>query len=199
MFLARSLRRFSVLTTKQLIITGCANRDSELLSDLNRLVLSRQGKFLDSQFMKCWGNSTLMALVDIPDCQVEDFKGEVESAGYEFSIMDSIKHTAVAEGYNVLLKIQAVDTAGITYQVTQELSELGVAIRGLNTETVAAPMGGMTLFRMDFTLCAPISVGLAEIQERLRQLESELDMDFEVVRGESPGRVTDSTGVQVNV
>jgi glycine cleavage system regulatory protein len=88
----------------------------------------------------------------------------------------------------VRLQLVGADHPGIVREISRALHEHGVNIEELNTECVAAPMSGETLFRASAKLRLPGGLTIDELRARLEDLAHSLMVDLQLVeRREEPG------------
>jgi glycine cleavage system transcriptional repressor len=75
-----------------------------------------------------------------------------------------------------------MDHPGVVHRLTTVLSELGINIESMETETYAAPDSGTPIFRMDAELAIPASVNISKLRSQLEEMERQENIDIDLRR-----------------
>jgi glycine cleavage system transcriptional repressor len=143
------------------------------------------------------------------DCNIEDSKMAVLSGEFVFMVLisgDSSQILSMAEhrqnlasqtGLEVYVrkpgehkKIQAslpyrftascMDHPGVVHRLSTILSELGINIDSMETETYAAPASGTPIFRMEAHLAIPAGVNIKQLRLQLDEIERQENIDIDL-------------------
>ena len=73
-----------------------------------------------------------------------------------------------------------MDHPGVVHRLSTILSDLGINIESMETETYAAPDSGTPIFRMEAQLSIPPTVNISKLREQLQEIELQenIDIDF---------------------
>jgi len=81
------------------------------------------------------------------------------------------------------LTASAMDHPGIVYKISGVLSELGVNIESMETQTYPAPESGAPLFRLDAEIAVPARVNIAELRDLFANIQESENIDIELHAG----------------
>ena len=73
-----------------------------------------------------------------------------------------------------------MDHPGVVHRLSTILSELGINIESMETETYAAPDSGTPIFRMEAHLSVPASVNISRLRTQLDEIEVQENIDIDL-------------------
>jgi glycine cleavage system transcriptional repressor len=73
-----------------------------------------------------------------------------------------------------------MDHPGVVHRLTTVLSELGINIESMETETYAAPDSGTPIFRMEAELAIPAQVNIKQLRTQLDEMERQENIDIDL-------------------
>jgi glycine cleavage system transcriptional repressor len=77
-------------------------------------------------------------------------------------------------------KASCMDHPGVVHRLSTILSDLGINIESMETETYAAPDSGTPIFRMEAELSIPATVGLKQLRAQLDEIEKQENIDIDL-------------------
>ena len=75
-----------------------------------------------------------------------------------------------------------MDHPGVVHKLSTVLSDLGINIESMETETYAAPDSGTPIFRMEAELSIPATVNISRLRSQLDQIEAQENIDIDLRR-----------------
>jgi glycine cleavage system transcriptional repressor len=149
------------------------------------LLLARRGNVETSRMARLGGEFAVLMLVSMP---AEQFAG----LGHDLE-------TLIAEGYRVTtthaeqtyaeahpgwrpfrIEVQGADHEGIIHQVAHYLSQQGISIESMESETTAAPVSGSPLFTMSADVVVPPGLADRDWPQGLEQVASQMNLEIRV-------------------
>ncbi|WP_338133055.1 glycine cleavage system protein R [Photobacterium phosphoreum] len=166
---------------KQLIVTIIGKDKPGLVEQLSDTVYLHHANWVSSSLSQLGGQfagiiqmevankhfvSLRQALTDIEALQIHIVEDQIQTAT-----------PYVAQQ----LTVTGNDRCGIVKEVTQHLTQLGINIAKLKTETHSAPNWGYPIFVAEFQLHTPTEINQNMIQQQLEQLADDLTIDIETL------------------
>ncbi|KDM91903.1 glycine cleavage system protein R [Photobacterium galatheae] len=168
---------------KHLVITVIGQDRPGLVGALSDTVYQHQGNWLGSSMSKLAGQFAGILQVDVPEGSVKSLRQAMSKLdGLNIHIAED-SHTSPAPKQLQTLTVTGNDRPGIVKEVTTRLSELGINIYKLKTDTHSAPNWGYPIFTAWFELEIPASLSVATVQQQLESLADDLTIDFEEPEG----------------
>ncbi len=78
------------------------------------------------------------------------------------------------------LVASCMDHPGVVHRLSTALSELGINIESMETDTYDAPVSGTPIFRMDAMISIPASLSINSLREQLSEIEREENIDIDL-------------------
>lgn len=131
-----------------------------IVESVTRLFLARDGNVETSRMARLGGEFAMLMLVSLPDDQAAALeKGVEELAGQGYKVtlsLTSRPHGEARPGWlPYQVEVESADHEGIIHQVARYLSERGINIESMETETSPAPLSGSPLFSMTAQVAVP--------------------------------------------
>lgn len=162
-----------------------------IVDEVTGLLLDRKGNVEASRMARLGGEFAVLMLVSMPDEQLSGLDKALEAlAGQGYKVTTTPAHRTVAEARSGWLayriEVLGADHEGIIHEVAHSLSEHGISIESVESETVAAPVSGSPLFAMAASVIVPPALSEEDWQAGLREVGSRMNVDIEV--SPMPGR-----------
>lgn len=157
-----------------------------IVEELTGLLLERGGNVETSRMARLGGEFAVLMLVTIPEDRFEGLEAALApltDRGYRVTTAptDRARLAGLAGWLAFRIAVHGADHEGIIHRVAQELSQQGISIESMETETAPAPFGGVPLFNMTARVAVPPalagrdwSAGLREAADRMN-LEATVD------------------------
>jgi len=85
-----------------------------------------------------------------------------------------------ADYYVKSLHLEGLDQAGIVYKVSRFLADNDINITSLNSEVKFSPESGAAIYYLSLSVEIPQNISLQTVEQRLNQIEDELNVDITV-------------------
>jgi glycine cleavage system transcriptional repressor len=150
-----------------------------IVDNVTRLLLDHGGNVETSRMARLGGEFAILMLVSMPAEQLAGLDKDLEGLtvqGYKVTITPSPQTSAQAHPgwlpYRV--EVHGADHEGIIQEVAHYLSQRGINIESMDSETTPAPISGVPLFAMTAYIVVPPSlsgqgweVGLEDLAGRM--------------------------------
>lgn len=166
---------------KQLIVTIIGKDKPGLVEQLSDTVYFNHANWLSSSLSQLGGQFAGIVQIDVADEYLFSLRQALaDIEALHIHIVED--HTQTVTTYVAQqLTVTGNDRRGIVKQVTRHLTQLGVNIAKLKTETQSAPNWGYPIFIAEFQLQTPHEISAAMIQQQLEQLADDLTIDIETL------------------
>ena len=150
-----------------------------IVERMTGLLLDRGGNVETSRMARLGGEFAILMLVTLPEDRLEELNTDLTALtaqGYKVTTTPTDRTYAQAHSgwLPYRIEVEGADHEGIIHEVARYLSERGVNIESVDSETTSAPTTGSPLFAMTAQIVVPPSLaeqgweaGLAEIGDRL--------------------------------
>jgi glycine cleavage system transcriptional repressor len=123
-------------------------------------------------------------LVSMPENQLvsldEDLKSLVVD-GYKVTTTTSERTAAAQAGWRVYeIEVEGADNEGIIHEVAHYLSECGINIESVDSETTLAPVSGSPLFAMTARVAVPPTFAGRGWATELEEIGSRMNLEIRV-------------------
>jgi glycine cleavage system transcriptional repressor len=161
-----------------------------IVDELTRLLLERGGNVETSRMARLGGEFAMLMLVSMPSGRFAGLDEGLEvltAQGYKVTTSQAERTDAEAPpGWlPYRIEVRGADHEGIIHEVAHYLSQRGISIESVESESTPAPTSGSPLFSMSAEVVVPPSesgtgweAGLEEIGGRLN-----LDITVSALRG----------------
>lgn len=156
-----------------------------IVEEVTRVMLELGGNVETSRMARLGGEFSILMLVSLPKEQVDQIQTKVEALknqGYKVTTSETPQTHAERHPGWLPYKIQVLgaDHEGVVHEIAHYLSEHGINIESMETQTSQAPFGGTPLFSMSALIAVPPDVAPKNWVEELIRIGQELNVDVNV-------------------
>ncbi|AGA31225.1 glycine cleavage system protein R [Singulisphaera acidiphila] len=156
-----------------------------IVHEVTGLLLARGGNVTTSRMVRLGGEFAVLMLVSLPS---EPFDGldvdlaSLTAQGYKITTtVAEHPHAEVPPGWlPYRIEVQGADHEGIIHEVSQYLSQNGVNIESIDSETTPAPTTGSPLFAMTAHVVIPPSLSVPDWEAGLEKIGVRLNVEIDV-------------------
>jgi glycine cleavage system transcriptional repressor len=155
-----------------------------IVEEVTKAVLELGGNVETSRMARLRGEFSALMLISLPaerrdalDSALDYLTGQ----GYEISTTvahDTVDPHAGWRAYHV--EVEGADHEGIIHEIASGLSQAGISIETMDTETVQASVSGTSLFTMKALVVVPPTLSEAEWVRALDEAAREANVDVTV-------------------
>lgn len=155
-----------------------------LVEKISQFIMLRKCNIEDSKMAVFQGEFALILLLS----------GEAKNL---FEIANSYNDLSAQTGLNVWVKqpsgkkpqepslpyklvASCMDHPGVVHRLSMALSELGINIESMETDTYDAPVSGTPIFRMDAMISVPATISIQSLREQLSEIERAENIDIDL-------------------
>lgn len=167
------------------IMTAFGNDRPGIVADVTRLLFDNGCNLEDNRMTLLADEFTLILLFSCADSGIEERLLQAcrrleKDQGISAFIrpLNARQDASTAAGVPCVLHVEGLDQAGIVYQVSQYLADLGVNIIDLNSTVKQSPESGTALYLMDIDVRVPEKVALVDVEEGLAAVADRLNVDI---------------------
>ncbi len=151
------------------------------------LMVARGGNVEVSRMARLGGEFAILMLVSIPVEQVADLEADLEglaARGYKVTttLVQQSRAEAHPGGIPYRIEVHGADHEGIIQEVAHYLSQRGINIESMDSETTPAPISGVPLFTMTAEVAVPPGLAGQGWEAGLEDLSSHLNLEVRVER-----------------
>lgn len=156
-----------------------------IVEEVTRLVLGRGGNVEASRMARLGGEFAVLMLVAMPAARGEgidaDFEGLI-SRGYKVTVSpaSTVAEDAHAGWSPYRIEVDGADHEGIIHEVARYLSNHGINIESMDSETILAPISGSPLITMTADVVVPPSLSGRDWQAGLEEIGSRMNLEITV-------------------
>ncbi len=156
-----------------------------IVEAVTRMFLAYGGNVDTSRMARLGGEFAMLMLVSLPQGQVAGLeKGVEELAGKGYKVTTSLTAQPHGEAHpgwlSFQVEVHAADHEGIIHEVARYLSERGINIESMETETTPAPLSGSPLFSMTAQVAVPPALAGENWETVLEAEGNRLGLDIKV-------------------
>lgn len=166
-----------------LVLTAIGDDHAGLVRELSSVIADHGGNWETSRMAHLAGKFAGIVMVTVPDDKAEALVRDLaplEEQGLLDITAALTTAPAAPSTESLTLELIGLDQPGIVRQISDALATRHVNIEELETETVAAPMDGGTLFKARAVLGLPPNLSVDELTDVLEELAVQLMVDIEV-------------------
>lgn len=169
---------------QQYVITFAGADRTGLVETLADMVTAHGGDWQQSELTRLGGAFAGAILVNVSAEGLVDLNRAIESNnGNGLSVaLTQVDSSPMLEA-NLYLTLTGPNRAGIVYEVTHELSDSDINILHFSSSVENAAWSGGELFIAELAARAPESLDLADLRDRLDQLENKMTLDIDIESG----------------
>ncbi len=156
-----------------------------IVESVTRMFLAQDGNVETSRMARLGGEFAMLMLVSLPEDRmagVEKGVEELAAQGYKVTWSPTAQlHGESHPGWlPYKVEVHAADHEGIIHEVARYLSERGINIESMETETTPAPLSGTPLFDMTALVAVPPAQVGANWEAALEAEGKRLNLDIKV-------------------
>jgi glycine cleavage system transcriptional repressor len=149
------------------------------------LLLGRGGNVETSRMARLGGEFAILMLVSMPAEQFPSLESELESlAARGYKVTTTPAERTYAEAHSGWLpyriEVQGADHEGIIHEVAHYLSEQGISIEAVDSESTPAPTSGVPLFAMTARIIVPPNLSAKSWEAGLEAIGDRMNLDIKV-------------------
>jgi glycine cleavage system transcriptional repressor len=172
-----------------LILTAMGPDRVGLVEKISQFIARQRCNIDDSKMAVFYGEFAVIVLISGSDTDLANIARHYHEIETETGLSVSVKAPSSRKSTQPLLpyKLTAscMDHPGIVYQLSGELSRLGINIESLVTETYAAPVSGTPIFRLEASISVPATTNINALRERFAEIQRQenIDIDLSLAHG----------------
>jgi glycine cleavage system transcriptional repressor len=154
-----------------------------IVDQLTRLLLDRGGNVETSRMTRLGGEFAILMLISMPAEQCAALDQDLEGlAGQGYKLTTTQVEPAQAKShpgwFPYRIEVHAADHEGIIQEVAHYLSQRGINIESMDSETTPAPISGVPLFTMTAQILVPPSLAGQGWEVGLQDLASLMNLEI---------------------
>lgn len=155
------------------------------VDEVTGLVLERGGNVETSRMARLGGEFAILMLVSMPAEQFSSVASDLESlAARGYKVTTTPAKRTYAEAHPGWLpyriEVQGADHEGIIHEIAHYLSEQGISIEAVDSESTPAPTSGVPLFAMMARVIVPPSLSAKGWEAGLEKIGELMNLDIRV-------------------
>jgi glycine cleavage system transcriptional repressor len=171
---------------RNLVLTLTGPDRIGIVERLTALLLARGGNVEISRMARLGGEFAILMLVSLPAEHLAGLGSDLESVtaqGYKVTTTQVQQTHAEAHPGWVLhrIEVHGADHEGIIQEVAHYLSQRGINIESMDSETTPAPISGIPLFSMTAEVAVPPNLASQGWEAGLEELSGLLNLEIRVV------------------
>ena len=156
-----------------------------IVDEVTGLLLERGGNVETSRMARLGGEFAVLMLVSMPESRFSDLEENLErqtAQGYKVTITRAKRTYAEAHpGWlPYRIEVHGADHEGIIHEVAHYLSEHGISIESMESESTPAPTSGVPLFAMTARVVVPPGLSGKAWEAGLEGIGSRMNLDIQV-------------------
>jgi glycine cleavage system regulatory protein len=149
-----------------------------IVSDISKIVKNHLGNIEKSRMIRLGDFFTIMVLITINREDITNLNNElINYSDYKISIHELADTFKDINKDIYTIHLNGMDTDGLVYNITHELSKLDINIEELRTNIGNAPMSGLALFSLTARVTHP-KLDYTLLKEKMGALASKLDVNI---------------------
>lgn len=169
---------------QQYVITFAGADRTGLVETLADMVAAHGGDWQQSELTRLGGAFAGAVLVNVTSGGFADLKRDIESHNGDGLVvgLTPVKASPMLEP-NLYLALTGPNRPGIVYEVTHELSDSDINILHFSSSVENAAWSGGDLFIAELAVRAPDSLDIADLRDRLDQIENKMTLEIDIEPG----------------
>ena len=149
-----------------------------IISDISKIVKNHSGNIEKSRMIRLGDFFTIMVLITINKNHIKNLDYELNNySNYQISVYNLKNTFKDITEYTHTIHLNGLDSEGIVYKITDELTKLNINIDELETNIQNAPMSGVTLFSLTAKI-THLELDYNILVQKMNALASELDVNI---------------------
>jgi glycine cleavage system transcriptional repressor len=159
-----------------------------IVDDVTRLLLDRGGNVETSRMARLGGEFAILMLISMPANEFARLDADlVRLTNQGYKVTTTLAGRSYAEAHPGWLpyriEVQGADHEGIIQEVAHYLSQLGISIESMDSETTPAPISGVPLFAMTALIVVPPDLAGQGWEAGLEQLGIHRNLEIRLFEG----------------
>ncbi len=159
-----------------------------IVDDVTRLLLDRGGNVETSRMARLGGEFAILMLVSMPGESFASLDADlVRLVDRGYKVTTTLARKSYAEAHPGWLpyriEVHGADHEGIIQEVAHYLSQLGISIESMDSETTSAPISGVPLFAMTALVVVPPDLSGQGWEAGLEQLGIHRNLEIQLFEG----------------
>jgi glycine cleavage system transcriptional repressor len=156
-----------------------------IVDEVTGVLLERGGNVEISRMVRLGGEFAVLMLVSMPSERFTGLEADLEgltAKGYKITTTPAERaHEEVPPGWlRYRIEVHGADHEGIIHEVSHYLSQHGVNIESMDSETTPAPISGSPLFAMTALVVIPPGFSVREWEAGLEQIGGRMNVEIDV-------------------
>jgi glycine cleavage system transcriptional repressor len=175
----------SLAMRRNLVLTLTGPDRIGIVDNVTGLLLGRGGNVEMSRMARLGGEFAILMLVSMPADQFAGLDKDLEiltAEGYKVTTTP-VKQT-YAEAHpgwlHYHIEVHGADNEGIIQEVAHYLSQRGINIESMDSETTPAPITGVPLFTMTAHVAVPPSLSGQDWEAGLEEISNRMNLEIRV-------------------
>jgi glycine cleavage system transcriptional repressor len=153
------------------------------VEEMTGLLLERGGNVETSRMARLGGEFAILMLVSMPVEQLSGLEHDLESlAARGYKVTTTPAEQTYAEAHPGWLpyriEVQGADHEGIIHEIARYLSDQGISIEAVDSESTPAPTSGVPLFAMMARVIVPPSLAGKSWEAGLKEIGDRMNLDI---------------------
>jgi glycine cleavage system transcriptional repressor len=170
---------------RNLVLTLTGPDRIGIVDNLTGLLLGRGGNVEMSRMARLGGEFAILMLVSLPADQFAGLEEDLESLtaqGYKVTTAQARPTPAEARpGWKPYrIEVRGADNEGIIQEVARYLSQRGINIESMDSETTPAPVSGTPLFTMTAAVAVPPDLSGRGWEAGLDEISGRMNLEIRV-------------------
>jgi glycine cleavage system transcriptional repressor len=171
---------------RNLVLTLTGPDRIGIVENVTGLLVARGGNVEVSRMARLGGEFAILMLVSIPAERVAGLETDLESlSAHGYKVTTTLVQQTHAEAHPGWLpyriEVHGADHEGIIQEVARYLSQRGINIESMDSETTPAPISGVPLFTMTAEVAVPPDLAGQDWEAGLEDLSSHLNLEIRVI------------------
>ena len=156
-----------------------------IVDEMTGLLLERDGNVETSRMARLGGEFAVLMLVSMPEAGFSDLNRALETLtdpGYK--VTTTLTGHTYAQSHRGWLpykiEVEGADHEGIIHEVAHYLSEHGISIESMESESTPAPTSGAPLFAMTALVVVPPDLSATNWQAGLQSIGGRMNLDISI-------------------
>ena len=168
---------------QQYVITFAGADRTGLVETLADMVAAHGGDWQQSELTRLGGAFAGAVLVNVTSDGFADLKRDIESHNGDGLVVGLIRLRHRQCSNRTFTDLTGPNRPGIVYEVTHELSDSDINILHFSSSVENAAWSGGDLFIAELSVRAPDSLDIADLRDRLDQIENKMTLEIDIEPG----------------
>ena len=171
---------------RQFLVISALGKDRPgIVNQLTAPITDSGCNILDSRMTVLGGEFAILMQISLSTEQHAGLDAALDflsARGYRFTVAATaeVPPTACPECLSYRIEVTGADHEGIVHDIAHQLSERGINIESMETETVQAPLSGTPLFAMTAVVAVPPALAGENWEAALEAEGDRLNLDIKV-------------------